>query len=100
MRGLTPDAAGRRLACFVRPHRTTIVDAAKLPKVRSPQQREGDVFVIPLGNLGLAFGRICAGLDHAYYELLATVAPPLDDIVKRPIIFRVPVARDAIAAGG
>ena len=73
---------------------------SKLQKVRSPRQREGDVFAIALGELGFAFGRICAGGDHAYYDVLAVNVPPLDEIVNRPIIFRVPVARDALAAGG
>jgi hypothetical protein len=76
------------------------VTATKLPKKRARRQREGDVYAVPLGDLGFGFGRICASFDHAYYDVLANELLSLDEIVRQPIIFRVSVARDAIAAGG
>ena len=76
------------------------MSATNLPKKRSPRQRQGDVFAVPLGDLGFGFGRICAGFDHAYYDVRADDLLPLDEIVSRPTIFRVLAARDAIAADG
>ena len=58
------------------------------------------MYVVPLSHLGFAFGHVCVGLDHAFYDLCCDVIPPLDTIVSSPIAFRVPVARDAVAAAG
>lgn len=67
---------------------------------RTPPEKEGDVFAIPLGDDKYGFGQVCRGLDHAYFDLQSNIIPPLPEVVSGPVVFRVPVGKHTIRAGG
>jgi len=52
------------------------------------------------GDDTFGFGQVCRDFDHAYFDLRSLTIPDLPDIVRYPVIFRVPVGKHTIRAGG
>jgi len=64
------------------------------------KEKEGDIFAIPLGDDIYGFGQVARDFDHAYFDLRSLTIPDLTEIVRYPVIFRVPVGKHTIRAGG
>ena len=59
----------------------------------------GSVFAVPLGDGTYGFGQICNGMDHAYFDLRSETILPLENVIAHRVLFRIPVAVDAIKSG-
>jgi immunity protein 26 of polymorphic toxin system len=67
---------------------------------RGQKPREGDVFAIPLGDGSYGFAQVARTGDYAFFDLQAGVPPPIDEIVSRPVAFRVPLVSESASKGG
>lgn len=76
-------------------HMTTKV---KIKRQRKP--KEGDVLATPLGDGSYGFGQVCHTGDYAFFDLRAVDFPSIEDIVARPVAFRVPMVGGSAKAGG
>lgn len=72
--------------------------ATKPKRQRKP--KEGDVLAIPLGDGTYGFGQVCSGGDYAYFDLRSNRLPHMDEIVWRPVAFRVAMVGDSAKKGG
>lgn len=61
---------------------------------------EGDVIAIPLNDGFFGFGQVCHGGDFAFFDLKAKEKVSPEVVVQQPVLFRVPVTRDALSAAG
>ncbi|HEY1561875.1 MAG TPA: immunity 26/phosphotriesterase HocA family protein [Caulobacteraceae bacterium] len=68
---------------------------------RSVRRRPGQFIEIDLGNGARGFGRVLCEPEFAFYDLIATSAPPppLDELGAKPIAFRLWVMNRAISSG-
>lgn len=61
--------------------------------------RPGDVFEVDLENGFRGYGIVAAGNDHAFFDLRSRQTPPLEEILSKKVIFRVPVSQEPFASG-
>jgi hypothetical protein len=73
-------------------------DALMTQRKRIPW-KEGDVVAIDLGDGQMSFGRVLERPLIAFYDLKAEKPPPVDEIVRRPVLFKVWVMQYAIKKG-
>jgi hypothetical protein len=59
----------------------------------------GDIFEVDLGDGFRSYGIVAAGNDHAFFDLRSRQTPPLEEILSKKVIFRVPVSKEPFASG-
>lgn len=67
------------------------------------QLKIGAVLAVPLDDLGFGAAQLAEGGDFAFFDLRAKHAedfPPLADLVRTPLAFRVPMVKGEAKAGG
>lgn len=62
--------------------------------------KEGSLYAIKLEDGSYAYGQVCKGLDFAFFDLKSPKLLPVDDILDRPVAFRIPVARGEPSRAG
>lgn len=72
--------------------------AAKLTQSRK-RKKIGDLVRIPLDGGWFAYGRVLADPDFAFYDLRTRHDTPLDQILNRPVLFRLSVMKHATTTG-
>jgi hypothetical protein len=71
----------------------------KALKKRRGRWKEGDVVQIDLDNGQMSFARVLRDPLIAFYDLIATEVPSIEQIVASPITFKLWVMRHALTAG-
>lgn len=59
----------------------------------------GDVFVVPLDDGRLSFGRMLQRTLMAFYDLIADDVPSVEHIVSRPVLFKIWVIDSSLRSG-
>lgn len=71
-----------------------------MPKATNKKRRtSGDIVSIPLGDGGIAFARVLKEPLVAFYDLRASAVPPIEDILRSCVAFKVFVVNYAITNG-
>ncbi|RTL29128.1 MAG: hypothetical protein EKK47_13895 [Burkholderiales bacterium] len=69
----------------------------KVKRYRKP--KEGDVFAIPLGELGYGFCQVCKTGDFAFFDLVSADIASIEHVLDKSIAFRVPAAGEPVREG-
>ena len=72
---------------------------AKNNKKRAIRRKVGDVLRIPLGNEEYGFGRVLPSVLYAFYDAKSHHVLSIDEIIGRPVLFKVCVMDYAVKKG-
>jgi hypothetical protein len=72
---------------------------AKSSKKRAIRRKVGDVLRIPLGSGEYGFGRVLRSVLYAFYDAKSPPDLSIDEIIGRPILFKVCVMDYAVKKG-
>jgi hypothetical protein len=72
---------------------------AKSSKKRAIRRKQGDILLIPLGNEEYGFGRVLPSVLYAFYDARSPPNFSIDEIIGRPILFKVCVMDYAVKKG-
>jgi hypothetical protein len=70
-----------------------------MARSQSIGRRPGDVFQVPLKDGSLGFGRVLNDPVYAFYDFRSSKPAPINDIILRPILFKIWVMKYAITKG-